>query len=73
LQRGCVVPNLKGKTLVQARRLLGAGRCALGKVTRAYSAKVKKGRIIRQSRRPGARLARGSRVNVVLSRGRNRR
>jgi eukaryotic-like serine/threonine-protein kinase len=73
VQRGCVVPNLKGKTLAQTRRLLGAGRCSLGKVTRAYSAKVKKGRIIRQNRRPGARLARGSRVNVVLSRGRNRR
>jgi hypothetical protein len=66
----CVVPNVRGRTTVQARRLLSSKRCALGRVTRAYSAKVKRGKIIKQSRRPGARLARGTRVNVVVSRGR---
>jgi beta-lactam-binding protein with PASTA domain len=65
----CVVPNLKGKTLVQARRLLVAGRCALGRVTRAKSPLAKAGRIVKQSRRPGARLPRGTKVNVVVSRG----
>jgi peptide/nickel transport system substrate-binding protein len=65
----CVVPNVRGKTLRQARRMLGARRCALGRVTRAYSAKVKSGRIIRQSRRPGARLLRGTKVKLVVSRG----
>jgi len=68
----CVVPNVRGKTPSQARKLLAARRCALGRVTRAYSAKVKSGRIIRQSRRPGARLPRGTRVKVVVSRGRRR-
>jgi beta-lactam-binding protein with PASTA domain len=57
---------------VQARRLLSSKRCALGRVTRIYLAKVKKGKIVRQSRRPGARLPRGTRVNVVVSRGRRR-
>jgi subtilisin family serine protease len=66
----CVVPNVKGKTIVQARRLLSSRRCALGRVTRAYSAKVKRGKILKQSRRPGVRLARGTRINVVVSRGR---
>jgi PASTA domain len=68
----CVVPNVKGKTVRQARSLLAAKRCALGKTTRAYSRKVKTGKIVSQSRRPGARLPRGTKVNVVVSRGRRR-
>jgi serine protease AprX len=69
----CVVPNVKGKTLRTARATLTRRRCQLGRVTRSYSARVRTGRIIRQSRRPGARLARGTRVNVVVSRGKRRR
>jgi thermitase len=68
----CVVPKLKGRTLRQARSLLAAKRCRLGLVKRAHSAKVKKGRIVKQSRRPGVRLARGTRVGVLISRGRRR-
>jgi subtilisin family serine protease len=69
----CVVPNVKGKTVRTARTTLTRRRCRLGRVTRTYSAKVRTGRIIRQSRRPGARLARGTRMNVVVSRGKRRR
>jgi PASTA domain len=69
-QPRCVVPNVKGKAVARARTLLSARRCRLGRVARAYSRKVKKGRVIFQSRRPGLRLARGTRVNVVVSRGR---
>ena len=72
LQARCSVPRLKGKTLVQARRLLQAGRCGLGAVRRAYSVKVPKGRVIAQSRKPGLRLQRGAKVGVVVSRGRRR-
>jgi subtilisin family serine protease len=68
----CVVPKLTGKTVRQSRRALVARSCALGKVTRTYSRKVKKGRVLRQSRRPSARLPRATRVNVVVSRGRGR-
>jgi hypothetical protein len=68
----CVVPNVRGKSTAQARRMLAARRCALGRITRAYSAKVRRGRIIRQSRRPGIRLPRGTRVHVAVSRGRRR-
>jgi hypothetical protein len=68
----CVVPNVRGKTVAQARRMLRARRCALGRVTRAYSARIRRGKIIRQNRRPAARLPRGTRVNVVVSRGRRR-
>jgi beta-lactam-binding protein with PASTA domain len=40
--------------------------------SRTYSAKIKKGKIISQARRPGVRLPRGTRVNVLISRGRRR-
>jgi subtilisin family serine protease len=71
-QARCVVPNVKGKTVARARTLLSRRRCRLGRVGRAYSRRVKKSKILSQSRRPGARLARGARVNVVVSRGRRR-
>jgi Zn-dependent metalloprotease len=69
----CIVPNVKRKTVAQARRLLVSKRCALGRVARAYSGRVKARRIISQSRRPGARLPRGTKVKVVVSRGKRRR
>jgi large repetitive protein len=65
----CVVPNLKGKKVAQARGLLAAGRCALARVTRALSRLVKPGRIVSQSRPAGARLPRGTKVSVVVSVG----
>jgi beta-lactam-binding protein with PASTA domain len=68
----CVVPKVKGRTLPQARTLLKSKRCTLGRVRRAYSPKVKKGKIISQGRQPGVRLARGTRVSVLISRGRRR-
>jgi beta-lactam-binding protein with PASTA domain len=69
----CVVPNVKGKKLATARTTLTRRRCRLGRVTRRYSAKVRLGRVIAQSRRPGARLPRGTKVNLVVSRGKRRR
>jgi hypothetical protein len=67
----CVVPQLKGRTVAQARRVLRGKRCSLGRVRRVFS-RTRSGRIIAQSTRPGARLPRGARVNVVVSRGRRR-
>jgi beta-lactam-binding protein with PASTA domain len=66
------VPNVKGKTVPAARTALLRARCALGRVSRAYSSRVKKNAIISQSKRPGTRQPRGTRVNVVVSRGRRR-
>jgi bacillolysin len=71
-QARCIVPNVKGKTVARARALLAARRCALGRIRRAFSGRVRRGTIISQSRTPGARLPRGTRVNVVVSRGRRR-
>ncbi len=68
----CLVPNVRGQMVKKARGRLARARCSLGRVTRAYSGRVRRGRIIKQSRRPGARLPVGTRVNVVVSRGRRR-
>jgi uncharacterized delta-60 repeat protein len=65
----CVVPKLKGKKLVAAKRAIRTAHCSLGKITRAYSATVKKGRVVSQRPAHGRHLKKGSRVNLVVSRG----
>jgi subtilisin family serine protease len=69
----CTVPRLRGLTLTAAKRSLAKKGCALGRVSRAYSKRVRRGRVIQQRPRPGLRLRRGAKVAVVLSRGRRRR
>jgi hypothetical protein len=65
----CKVPNVKGKTVPKARAALKAKKCRLGAVTKAFSGKVKKGRVISQTRRPGATLPRNTAVGVKISKG----
>jgi Ca2+-binding RTX toxin-like protein len=67
----CVVPALRGKTLARARVLLAARHCRLGRVGRSYS-RVRRGRVVAQAKRPGAHLPQGTKVGVVVSRGRRR-
>jgi uncharacterized delta-60 repeat protein len=65
----CVVPKLKGKTLRAAKRALTKAHCSVGKVTRVFSAKVKKGRVLSQKPKPGTKLNAGSKVRLTLSKG----
>jgi trypsin len=69
----CVVPRLKGRTLLGARRALARVNCRLGTVTRRYSARVASGRVVRQQPAAGRRLARNAHVSVVVSRGKRKR
>ena len=69
----CTVPRLRGLTLTGAKRSLAKKGCALGRVSRAYSKRVRRGRVLQQRPGPGLRLRRGAKVAVVLSRGRRRR
>jgi beta-lactam-binding protein with PASTA domain len=64
----CRVPLLTGRVLVTARTRASARDCRL-EVTYAYSAKVPKGRVIRQSPAADAALAAHGEVHVVISRG----
>ena len=68
----CAVPRLRGMTIAAARRALVRRNCRLGKVTRAYSARVRFGRVSLQRPAAGRRLVRGAKVSVVVSRGRRR-
>jgi hypothetical protein len=65
----CTVPRLRGRTLGAARVLLQRNHCRLGSVSRVYSRRVKRGRIVGQSPRPGAIRASNAWVTVVVSRG----
>jgi hypothetical protein len=65
----CKVPKVVGKRLATARRLIVRARCRVGRVRRARSRRAT-GRVLSQSPRAGVRRARGSRVNLVVSRGR---
>jgi beta-lactam-binding protein with PASTA domain len=68
----CTVPKVVGKSLPAAKTALAKKGCRTGKVGRAYSNRVKTGRVISQNRRAGRTVAAGSKVNLVLSRGRKR-
>jgi PASTA domain/Divergent InlB B-repeat domain len=65
----CVVPKVKGKTLRAAKRALRQAHCSLGKVTKVFSAKMKKGRVLSSKPKAGKQLAAGSKVKLTLSKG----
>jgi beta-lactam-binding protein with PASTA domain len=64
-----VVPRVLGKRLAAARRSIRAAHCSLGRVRRTSSPKSA-GRVIAQSPRPGVRKAAGTKVKLVVSKGR---
>jgi hypothetical protein len=65
----CVVPKLKKKPLAAARRLLVGAHCGVGKIVKRTSA-AKKGTVLAQGYRGGSRLPNGTKVNLLVSRGR---
>jgi beta-lactam-binding protein with PASTA domain len=65
----CVVPKLTGLTLRRATQKLEKQGCARGRISYVKSAKVKKGRIVRQSAKAGKKLKLGGKVRLVVSRG----
>jgi hypothetical protein len=68
--RACVVPKVKGTRLKVARHAITAHDCRVGKTEHAFSEKVKRGHVISQNPRPTRRLRKGSKINLVVSRGR---
>lgn len=65
----CEVPGLKGKTLAGAKSAIRNANCTVGSVTKKFSKKVKKGRVISQSPASGSEKAFGSAVKLVVSKG----
>jgi len=70
--KDCVVPKLKGKSLKAAKRALKAHDCSAGKIKRAFSKTVKKGRVISQKPKPRKRLKHGAKVKLTVSKGKPR-
>ncbi len=62
----CLVPRLAHRQLTAARKSLRAAHCRLSKVTRAKGVSAKRGRVTRQSPKPGRALPAGAAVTVRL-------
>ncbi|MGZ4339132.1 MAG: InlB B-repeat-containing protein [Gaiellaceae bacterium] len=67
-----IVPNVKGKKLATAKRAIVKAGCRVGKIRRAYSARVKKGRVISQHPAPRTRVHEGAKVSLLVSKGKRR-
>jgi PASTA domain len=65
----CRVPPVRGRKLSAAKSAITKADCSVGRVKRVRSRKVKRGRIISQSPKAGARLPNQGKVNLVVSRG----
>jgi hypothetical protein len=65
----CGVPYVKWKTLPTAKRTITRADCRVGRIRRAYSTFVKRGLVFSQKPGSGRLLPIGSKVNLVVSRG----
>ncbi len=63
---GCLVPRLKGKSLVASKRLLKGAECLIGSVRKLKSATGKTGKVVKQSPKPGTLLEPWTTVKVTL-------
>jgi PASTA domain len=68
-QRLCLVPDVKGKKLRAAKRAIKRAQCSQGKVRKAFSNKVQRGRVISQEPKPGVRRPEGFKVKLKISEG----
>jgi hypothetical protein len=68
----CTVQNVKGKTVPAAKQRIARANCRVGRIRRAYSKSVEKGRVISQKPTFGAVMRGGGKVNLVVCRQRKR-
>ena len=61
------VPNLKGKRLTEAKAMLKASRCELGRVSYRYVSGAPEETILEQSVAPPAKLPIGTKLDVVIN------
>jgi hypothetical protein len=62
----CVVPKLKEKTLTAAKRRLKKAGCKVGRVNKEDGVSAKTGKVVKQGKPAGKKLAPGAKVNVTL-------
>jgi hypothetical protein len=66
----CTVQDVREVAIAAAKRTIPRANCRVGKIRRAYSKNVRRGRVRWQTPRPGTVLPGGGKVNLVVSRGR---
>jgi len=64
----CVAPRVVGQTLGSARTRIRHAACSVGRV-RYVRSRVRRGRVVWQSLRPGTRRPRGALISLHVSRG----
>ena len=65
----CVVPRLTGHSLANARSMLAAHGCLMGRVVRVHSRRIRRGHIVRTTPRAGTHRTHGAQVRITLSAG----
>jgi beta-lactam-binding protein with PASTA domain len=65
----CKVPKVVGLTLKKARTRIVRAHCRVGKVTKRFTTRRKKGRVLSQKPKPSRLLAAGARVTLVVGKG----
>jgi beta-lactam-binding protein with PASTA domain len=60
------VPNVVGKTLSSAKKLLTRAHCRLGTIKKKRASKHRIGRVIAQSKKSGKSYARNTKVTLTL-------
>lgn len=65
----CVVPAVKGKRLSAAKHALAKANCTAGRIKKAHSTRVKRGRVISSKPKAGKHLAYLAKVGLVVSSG----
>ena len=66
----CIAPGVKGKTLANAKLGINRHGCSVGKITHAFSNKVKKGRVLSQNPQVGWHREHGAKIDLIISKGR---
>jgi FG-GAP repeat len=64
----CYVPYVHGETLLAARRAIESTHCQVGEVTPVGASGAQSDHVISQTRKPGARLPRGTKVGLRIAR-----
>jgi beta-lactam-binding protein with PASTA domain len=67
----CKVPRVTKRALPAAKRAIARAHCRVGTVRRT-SSRIKRGRVVSQTPKPGTVMPGAGRVNLVVSRGRRR-
>jgi len=68
----CVVPDLRGEAVSKAGAALARSYCRRGSISKRFSSKVARGRVISTAPGRGTRLPRAAKIHLVVSKGRAR-